>query len=49
MDGCISIGLRINIKNDYRDLDNEQALKRSLMKSLRGEGQPYLKECRHSF
>jgi hypothetical protein len=47
-DNCVDTDQQINARNDCRDHDDEPALKRSLMKNLKGEGQPYPKECRHS-
>jgi hypothetical protein len=48
MDSYTDIELLTSAKNDYSDLNNRQALKRSLTKNLRGEGQPYPRECRRS-
>jgi hypothetical protein len=48
MDSYADIELLTSAKNDYSDLDNGQALKRSPTKNLRGEGQPYPREHRRS-
>jgi hypothetical protein len=48
MDSYTDIKLLTSAKNNYSDLNNRQALKRSPMKNLRGEGQPYPRERRRS-
>jgi hypothetical protein len=49
MDNCAGIGPQTKQGNNYRDHNDEQALRKSLMKKHNGKDPPFPKERRRSY